>query len=329
MGARYGQRNSSGAGMLKALLKPGWILTAVAVVGFTYVALTVLAPWQLGKNTVTSARNEQIAAAFEADPVPVETLLENGQVPEGKEYRRVLATGHYRPGDVLVRLRPVNSKPAYQILSAFELDSGALIMVNRGFVYPQQGSVPDIPAAPTTAVDIGGYLRRTEPLPEKPPVDMDGYTQVSGINTDQVGQALGVELAQDYVQLEADQPGGAQAIPLPQLESGPYLSYGIQWIAFGILAPIALGYFIYAEIRERRKEQAEREQIAGLPLKEPPARAAGAPEAAPQHRPENGPEPQPRPAADGKPERGQEHRIRYSDRRDHFSQLRDKNEERF
>ena len=54
-----------------------------------------------------------------------------------------------------------------------------------------------------------------------------------------------------------DQPGGLGVLPLPHLDAGPFLSYGIQWIAFGILAPIGLGYFIYVEIRQRRRERAE------------------------------------------------------------------------
>ena len=33
------------------------------------------------------------------------------------------------------------------------------------------------------------------------------------------------------------------------------MSYGIQWVSFGILAPIGLGYFVYAELRARRREK--------------------------------------------------------------------------
>lgn len=61
-----------------------------------------------------------------------------------------------------------------------------------------------------------------------------------------------IPLAGPYLQLSEGQPGGLGAIPLPQLDAGPFLSYGIQWIAFGILAPIGLGYFVFSEIRQRR-----------------------------------------------------------------------------
>ena len=36
------------------------------------------------------------------------------------------------------------------------------------------------------------------------------------------------------------QPGALGEIPTPAIESGPYLSYGLQWIAFGIMAPAAV-----------------------------------------------------------------------------------------
>ena len=42
------------------------------------------------------------------------------------------------------------------------------------------------------------------------------------------------------------------------------MSYGIQWIAFGILAPVGLGWFVYAEMRERRREREESAEVARL-----------------------------------------------------------------
>ena len=66
----------------------------------------------------------------------------------------------------------------------------------------------------------------------------------------------GVPLAGSYLQLVEDQPGGLGVIALPHLDAGPFLSYGIQWIAFGIIAPIGVGYFVYAEVRLRRREKA-------------------------------------------------------------------------
>ena len=81
------------------------------------------------------------------------------------------------------------------------------------------------------------------------------------INTEQVATLTAVPLTGSYLQLVADQPGGLGVIALPRRDAGPFLSYGIQWIVFGILAPIGLGYFAYAELRARRLEKAAVEGV--------------------------------------------------------------------
>ena len=247
----------------KTFLKPGWVFTAAAVLIFAYIAFTVLAPWQLHKNEAKTERNHNIEAAFETDPVPLsEIFTTRGEVADGKEWRRVSMTGHYLPeSEVLLRLRPVNSSPAFQALTPFRLNSGEIMLVNRGFVPANQDNVPDIPAAPSEEVTIVGYARLDEPPPSHEPLTDQGRLQVSGISSQQIADLTHLELGKDYVQLSDGQPGILSAIPLPQLDSGPHLSYGIQWIAFGIMAPLGLGYFVWAEMRERRREQEEQQAL--------------------------------------------------------------------
>lgn len=87
------------------------------------------------------------------------------------------------------------------------------------------------------------------------PFRAEGAMQVYSINPGQISQVTGVPLAGSYLQLIEDQPGGLGVIALPILDAGPFLSYGIQWIAFGIIAPIGVGYFILAEVKVRRREK--------------------------------------------------------------------------
>ena len=77
------------------------------------------------------------------------------------------------------------------------------------------------------------------------------------IDTSKIATLTGVPLAGSYLQLIDNQPGGLGVIGLPHLDAGPFLSYGIQWITFGVIAPILLGYFVYAEVRARRAEQGQ------------------------------------------------------------------------
>jgi cytochrome oxidase assembly protein ShyY1 len=249
------------------LLRPGWLALFVVVVAFAYLCFTVLAPWQLGKNTKTSRENSQISRSLTAEPVSVTSLLprQNSSAPD-EQWQRVTATGHYLPDkQVLARLRVVDGDPAFEVLVPFVVDGGPTVLVDRGYVKPQQGShVPPFAQAPSDKVTITARLRDAEPVPEgKAPFREDGVQQVYAINTDQIAALFGVPLAGSYLQLVDDQPGGLGVIGLPHLDAGPFLSYGIQWIAFGIVAPIGLAYFVVSEIKARRRDKAA--QAARLP----------------------------------------------------------------
>lgn len=248
------------------LLRPAWLALFVVVLAFAYLCFTVLAPWQLGKNTTTSRENDQISRSVTAEPVPVTSVLpEQDSAAPDEQWQRVTATGHYLPeAQVLARLRVIDGDPAYEVLVPFAVDGGPIVLVDRGYAKPEQGTaVPPIEPAPTGTVSITARLRDAEPVPPgKEPLRENGIQQVYAINPDQISALTGVPLAGSYLQLVEDQPGGLGVIGLPHLDAGPFLSYGIQWIAFGIIAPIGLGYFIYAEIRQRRRDKAAADSTA-------------------------------------------------------------------
>lgn len=251
---------------LAFLLRPGWIALALVVVAFTYLCFVVLAPWQLGKNTRTSRENHQIESSLNTPPVPLKTLLpqQDSSAP-GAQWRRVTATGHYLTDiQVLARLRVVDGDPAFEVLAPFAVDGGPTVLVDRGYVRPEQGShVPTIARPPAEAVTLTARLRDSEPTAQgKDPFVGDGVQQVYSINIAQVAALTKVPLAGSYLQLVENQPGGLGVIGIPHLDAGPFLSYGIQWISFGIVAPILLGYFVYSEIRVRRQEK---QRDAGAP----------------------------------------------------------------
>jgi cytochrome oxidase assembly protein ShyY1 len=246
---------------LAFLLRPGWIALALVVVAFTYLCFTVLAPWQLGKNSRTSRENQQIEYSLSTPPVPLKTMLpqQDSSAPN-EQWRRVTATGHYLPdAQVLARLRVVDGDQAFEVLAPFVVDGGPTVLVDRGYVRPEPGShVPEFPRPPQETVTLTARLRDSEPLlKDKEPFSRDGVQQVYSINSEQVSALTKVPLAGPYLQLVENQPGGLGLIGVPHLDAGPFLSYGIQWISFGILAPIGLGYFAYSEIRARRREAAQ------------------------------------------------------------------------
>ncbi|QQU82148.1 SURF1 family cytochrome oxidase biogenesis protein [Corynebacterium tuberculostearicum] len=166
---------------------------------------------------------------------------------------------------MLLRLRPVDSGPSYQSLVPFRTDSGLTILVNRGWVKAgEANAVPDIPDAPSGETTLTGMIRADEAEHQSAPIKQEGYQQVYSIHTEQIASLIDAPLAHDYIQLSADQPGVLNPMPIPQLDRGNHLSYGYQWIAFGIMAPLGLGYFVWSEIRERRRLREEEEALAAL-----------------------------------------------------------------
>jgi len=251
-----------------AVLRPSWILLILFVIAFTYVSITVLSPWQLNKDDDIVERNHQLEAAFEEDPIPYQDVFDDGSLEADKEWKRVTLSGHYLNEDeTLLRMRPVTSGPSYQSLVPFETTQGDVILINRGWIEagPANAVPEDLESAPSGQVDLNGFARLGEAVHPNPPIERDGYKQVYSINAETITDVTGVDgLSTGFVQLSDDQPGGLNTIPLPSMDRGNHLSYGYQWIAFGILAPIGLGWFIYSEIRERRRAEKEQAELEAL-----------------------------------------------------------------
>ncbi|MCE5290460.1 MAG: hypothetical protein LLG14_14635 [Nocardiaceae bacterium] len=242
---------------LRFLLRPSWIMLALVVAAFAYLCFNVLAPWQLGKNHTTQERNDLIQASMDADPVPVTSVLGSNAPKKSDEWRRVSASGVYDKSNVLVRLQSYQGFPAFMVLTPFHLDDGSSVLINRGYVKASEANQPPTLApVPAGHVTIEGRLRlRQIAAEDKKPVFESGYWQIYAVDPIAVGGILKNNLPSGYLQLSDGQPGAFAAVELPQLDSGPYLSYGLQWLAFGVMAPLGLAYFIRAELRERRKEQ--------------------------------------------------------------------------
>lgn len=263
-------------------LTPGWVITAILVLAFTYAAFSFLAPWQLGKNQDKNAFNQRLEQSLQTDPAPITDVIpgDGESVGVEKEWTRVALQGQFLPDkEVLLRNRPVESAHSFQALTPFRLDGGQTVLVHRGWVAVEgDGAAPRLKSAPDGEVKVTGFIRMSEAVPDAAPTESQGYTQVTGMSTKQISETTDEDLAADYVQLDsesvdrlngmaggdADDAPDLRALPLPHLDGGTNLSYGIQWIAFGILAPVGLGWFVYAEMRERRREREESAEVARL-----------------------------------------------------------------
>lgn len=240
------------------LLRPGWMALTALVICFTVAAFTVLAPWQFRRAAQRAERNTSIESSFTTPPRPLRTVLGAHTAPSrATEWRQVLVTGRYLPdAEMLARLRTVQGEPAYEVLVPLRLADGSTILVDRGYLRPAEGvRIPRYPPVPGGEVTVTGRLRADEPDPQHgEAIRQDGHRQVYAVNTGIVSTATGVRLEPGYLQLVQGSPGALSALPLPQLDAGPSFSYALQWIAFGVMAPLGLAYFAWNEATQGRRE---------------------------------------------------------------------------
>ncbi|MDT7579571.1 MAG: hypothetical protein QOK35_835 [Pseudonocardiales bacterium] len=272
---------------MRFLLRPGWLAFIALVVGFAVVCYTILAPWQFGREDQRQEQEREIATANAAPPVPLADLLPPGTAASPDvEWRRVVATGTYLPeAEAVVRLRVVDGKPAVEVLTPLRLDDGRTVVVDRGWVAVENGQqTPAYPAPPTGPVTVTARLHPDQADPSKRPVVRgDGPPQLYAVDSRVLGATTGLDLTAGYLQLEDGAPGVLGPLPVTATVGGtaPFtnFSYALQWLTFGLIALVALGYFIRLEMlqrrgrRDRRGARADlRRALAGDETEDPGAR---------------------------------------------------------
>lgn len=232
------------------LLRPGWVALTLVVFSFAAACYAVLAPWQFGRNTEQAAQNAALQGAT-GQSVPLDQLLPSPVEPSTSvQWREVVLHGHYLPdAEAMARLRTVDGEAASEVLTPFQTN-GRIVLVDRGYVRPAAGKpVPDYAAAPSGEVTLTARIRADEPQDSRATFVEAGRRQVYTVNSTTVSKMTGVTISPGYLQLDPDQPGVLGALPLPQLDSGPFLSYALQWIIFGTVALFGWAYFSWREAR--------------------------------------------------------------------------------
>ncbi len=242
---------------VRFLLRPGWIALTLVVVAFAFGCYYLLAPWQFHRSAERDGNNAALVRAVSTAPVPRSTLVAPGTEPgPAVQWRQVMVTGTYEPtGEVLARLRSVDSSAASEILTPLRTTDGQTLLIDRGYVRPQSGeTLPPIAPAPAGVVTLVGYQLPDESPTDRAPITEGGYRQVYAVNAAAIGSLVGTPLAPGYVQLLPGQPGVVTAVPLPPPDPNSSYSYAWQWLIFGVMAIFGWFYFVRLEYRTRRAE---------------------------------------------------------------------------
>jgi len=252
------------------LVRPRWIALTLAVVVIA-IACVNLGKWQLRRLEGRRHANAAVIAGINRAPVPVDSLLRPGEaVPRGALWRRVQATGHYdAAGELLVRNRVLGGRAGFYVLTPLVTDSGAVLMVNRGWVGAGATAAtrPDVPPAPAGDLDVVGRVRPSERA--------SGHTgfppgQVDRIAIPAIATGLARPVYGGYAELTEQRPMPAaapQPIPPPELSEGPHLAYAVQWFIFALMAAGGWVLLFRRDLAEQRgagREEAIDRQPAAI-----------------------------------------------------------------
>ncbi|RSD21762.1 SURF1 family cytochrome oxidase biogenesis protein [Amycolatopsis eburnea] len=241
---------------LRFLLRPGWLALTAVVFTFAICCFTLLSPWQFSRNTEREQQNAALETSFTADPLPLTQLLPPGSVVGPKtEWHLVSITGRYLPDkEVVARLRTVQGEGAFEVLTPLQTTDGTVVLIDRGYVRldSKSGVLPFAPPPPGT-VTVTARARADETDPKNRAAFADASTggrlQSYVVDSRVVARAGQLDIRPGYFQLDTGQPGVLGALPLPQTDSGPFLSYALQWIAFGAMALLGWLYFTVRELK--------------------------------------------------------------------------------
>lgn len=240
-----------------------------------YLALTMLfaavcaglGVWQLARRDEALSELVKIDANFDSAPVPIaEALPGLDAFAEAQKWLPVTMTGTYLVDDqLLVRNRPLNISPGFEVLTPLRLNDGTVFVVNRGWLPTgDRQDAPDVvPAPPAGQVTVVVRLKAGEPTLNNRTASGN---QIATINlADVAGRVGSPTYTGAYGLLDSENPAPLEdrptAVVKPVRDEGPHLSYAFQWFVFGLLAFVGLGWALREEYRSvNAADPAERER---------------------------------------------------------------------
>ncbi len=218
------------------------------------IGCVLLSHWQFDRREEALTEINRVIDNYDATPIPIaEALPTLDGFDEDEKWQPVTLVGEYLVEEqVLVRGRPYNGRPGFEVLTPLRLDDGRTFIVDRGWVAPgnTQDAPDSVPEPPSGTVTVVARLKAGEPtIPGRSAPE----GQVATINLPQVAELVSGDVYTGaYGLLVSESPAVADT-PLPAIapspDEGPHLSYAVQWIVFALFGFFGLGYALRQEYR--------------------------------------------------------------------------------
>ncbi|MDJ1371132.1 SURF1 family protein [Gulosibacter molinativorax] len=243
---------------MRFLLSRRWLGYFALLVVFATVC-GFLSSWQFDRREQRVDANHLVQTNFDAEARPIEEVLPTvDSFNADQEWLSVLVEGEYLEDEqLLVRGRPRDGLPGFEILTPLETSDGRIFIVNRGWLPTgaEQDHPDSVPAAPAGEVSVTARLKPSEPeIPGRSAPE----GQIATIHVETFAANLGEDrtYSDAYGLLRSETPSGETGalVPKPELTEGNHLSYAFQWIIFAIIALVGLVYGVREEFRERNAD---------------------------------------------------------------------------
>jgi len=233
-------------------------------------ACVFLGRWQMDRRAETLAEINRVVSNYSATPLPfTEVRNEFVRLDPEREWTQVELHGVYdTAGQRVVRNRPLNGQPGYEVVVPLKLDNGDTVVIDRGWLpigNKTPGSPDSVPAPPEGNVTVVARLKPSEPTLQRGAPE----GQLASIDLPTYAGQLGYPvLTGAYGQVASESPAAATmplGFPKPSTDEGTHLSYSLQWFAFGVLMFFAFGYAARQQARNAAidAEDAEEAEARG------------------------------------------------------------------
>lgn len=232
--------------MYRFLFSSKWLGYLLLAAVFA-TACVFLGRWQMDRRAETLAEINRVVTNYSATPVAFTDVRDQfTSLDPAREWTQVELTGTYDvAGQRIVRNRPLNGQPGYEVVVPLRLATGETVVVDRGWLpigNNNPGSPDSVPAPPSGEVTAVVRLKHPEPeLQRGAPAG-----QLASIDLNAYKAQLDYPLLTGaYGQLATETPASAEMpfpFPKPATEEGTHLSYSLQWFAFGVLMFVGFGY---------------------------------------------------------------------------------------
>jgi cytochrome oxidase assembly protein ShyY1 len=222
----------------------------------SFVALVLVAgclfaaQWQFGRGSTQSETNRIIAANLDLPSLSMQDIADLDSVRN--QWRKISLTGKFSQShQELVRNRYHEGKFGFEVLTLFSTTDGENFWVDRGWVAagPNAATPPNVEPIASETLEILARIR-SENLSRQ----LQGsffVTRVSSEKPKSIEKLQGIDANAYYLDLLGSPDGRVKPltdIELPELSNGPHYAYGIQWLAFAVLALIGR-FLIFREAK--------------------------------------------------------------------------------